>query len=242
MELGFRHHTRVEPAPPGFLTAIPPTADAPQWQGAEHFSITRSGGKYYSAYYSDLEDNGDADYLALGYWAWIPGPGIDRIPFVGAAAGGNDPFLVDHVTAVSGRATYEGDANGLYAARDETPAFRSFGADVRLTADFDENWIRGLITDGRDSATGHQLFEGLVLEFAAIQTADAAFFRGDVRGVLNGRYAEGSWGGQFYGNGIATTDIPVSHAEAPGSVAGNFGARADGGGQSLLGVFRAYRE
>ena len=128
MELGFRHHTMDEPEPPGYLEPIPPTPDAPQWRGVEHFSVTRTGGRYYSVYYSDIEDNADTDYLTLGYWAWIPGPGSFRTPFVGAVASGNDPFLVEHITAVSGRATYEGAANGLYAASNESPAFRSFGA------------------------------------------------------------------------------------------------------------------
>lgn len=242
MELGFRHHTIDEPEPPGYLEPIPPTPDAPQWRGVEHFSVTRTGGRYYSVYYSDIQDNADADYLALGYWAWIPGPGSFRTPFVGAAASGNDPFLVEHITAVSGRATYEGTANGLYAASNESPAFRSFGAGVRLTADFDENSIGGTITDGRDSATGEQLFEGLVLEEASIRNGDAAFFGSEVRGLMNGKYLEGDWGGQFYGNGLATTDIPVSFVEPPGSVAGTFGATSLDSVESLLGVFRAYRE
>ena len=242
MELGFRHHTIGKPEPPGYLAAIPPPPDAPQWQGVEHFAITGSGGRYYSAYYADVEDNADADYLTLGYWAWIPGPGSFRTPFVGAAAGGSDPFFVEHITAVSGQATYEGAANGLYAARKESPAFRNFGADVRLTADFDENSIGGTITNGTDSATGEQLFKGLVLEEASIRTAGAAFFGSEVRGLVNGKYMEGDWGGQFYGNGLATTDIPVSSAESPGSVAGTFGATSLDGDESLLGVFRAYRE
>ena len=242
MQLDFRHHTIGTPEPPGYLTAVLTTPNTPEWQGVEHFSITRSGGRYYSVYYADLEDNADTDYLALGYWAWIPRPGSFRTPFVGATASGNDPFLVEHIAAVSGRAAYEGAANGLYAALDESPAFRSFAADVRLTADFDENSIGGTITDARDSATGEQLFEGLVLEEASIRVADAAFFGSEVRGVMNGKYMEGDWGGQFYGNGLATTDIPVSFAESPGSVAGTFGATSLDGDESLLGVFRAYRE
>lgn len=98
----------------------------------------------------------------------------------------------------------------------------------------------GLVTEGEDS-TGSKLFDELVLESAAIQDADAAFFRGTVSGVLDGQTAEGNWGGQFYGNGLASADIPVSFAEAPGSVAGTFGVRA-AGGDSLLGVFGAYKE
>ena len=239
--LGVRHDTRAQPRPPGYRTAIPPTPDAPQWKGVEHFFLPPSGGRYYSVFHSDIENNDDGDYLALGYWAWTPGPGGTRGPFVGAAASGNDPFQVGLVAAVAGRATYAGAATGLYAGGDAPSAFRGFGAGVKLTADFDENSIVGLVTDGKDSATGKQLFEELVLETAAIQDADAAFFRGEVSGLLNGQTVEGNWGGQFYGNGLATTDIPVSYAEPPGSVAGTFGARVVGG-DSLLGVFGAYKE
>ena len=239
--LGFRHDTRAQPRPPGYRMAIPPTPDAPQWKGVEHFFRPASGGRYYSVFHSDIENNDDSDYLALGYWAWTPGPGGTRSPFVGAAASGNDPFQVELVAAVAGRATYAGAATGLYAGGEAPSAFRGFGAGVKLTADFDENSIVGLVTDGKDSATGQQLFRELVLETAAIQDADAAFFRGDVSGLLNGQTVEGNWGGQFYGNGLATTDIPVSFAEPPGAVAGTFGARVVGG-DSLLGVFGAYKE
>ncbi len=243
MELDLTHHTRIVPEPPGYLTVIPPAADDPEWRGVEHSSPTPGGGTYYSVYYSDIEDNSDEDYLALGYWAWVPGPDGGRRPFVGATASGNDPFLVNHVAAVSGRARYDGTAHGLHAAGNESPAFRSFDADVRLTADFDTNSIGGLIDDGRDTATGEKLFDGLTMETIALHTGpNAAFFGGEVRGLMNGKHAEGFWGGQFYGNGLASTDIPVSFAEAPGSVAGTFGARTLDGGESLVGVFRAYRE
>ncbi len=237
---GFRQDTRVEPRPPGYRATIPPTSDAPQWKGVEHFFVTASGGRYRSVFHSDIENNDDSDYLALGYWAWTTGPGGNRAPFVGAAASGNHPFQVGHIAAVAGRATYQGAATGLYTDGVAPSSFRGFVAGVKLTADFGENSIVGLVTEGEDS-TGSKLFDELVLETAAIQDADAAFFTGAVSGVLNGQSAEGNWGGQFYGNGLASTDIPVSFAEAPGSVAGTFGARV-AGGDSLLGVFGAYKE
>ena len=198
----------------------------------------RSGGRYRSVFYTDIGDDSDTDYLALGYWAWTAGPGGNRIPFVGAAASGNDPFDAALVAPVQGQATYQGAATGLYAAQG---GFRSFGADVRLTADFDVNRISGSVTGGRDSSSGATLFADLALGEAPIQTAGAAYFRGEVIGLLDGRQATGRWGGQFYGNGLASTDIPVSFAEAPGSVAGTFGARVPDG-DSLLGVFGAYRD
>ncbi len=241
LEQGFRPNTRRTPPSPGYLAEVSPPAGIGDWQGVEQFFITDDGARFYSVFYSDVLDNADSDYLAFGYWAWLPGPDIDRRPFVGAAASGNDPFIAGHVNAVDGQATYRGAATGLYVDGRTSPAYRVFDADVRLTADFDVNSISGAITGGRDSSTGAALFDDLVLATAGIRTADAAFFRGRVSVMLDGKPALGRWGGQFYGNGVATTDIPVSYAEAPGSVAGTFGARVLDG-DSLLGVFGAYKE
>ncbi|MCY4489119.1 MAG: hypothetical protein OXF11_18665 [Deltaproteobacteria bacterium] len=242
LEQGFRQHTSAEPAPPGYLASVAPPSGASQWRGVEHFFVTRDGGRHYSVFYADIEDGDDSDpdYLALGYWAWMPGPGIDRMPFVGAAASGNDPFLASHLTGVGGRATYQGAATGLYASRGVPPVFHAFDATVRLTADFDASRISGAITAATDPSTGAALFDNLTLEAAALR-ADAAFFRGRVSAMLDGQAAVGRWGGQFYGNGLATTDIPVSYAEAPRSVGGTFGARVHDGDR-LIGAFGAYRE
>ena len=242
LEQGFRQNTRAEPAAPGYLAPVSSPSGAHEWRGVEHFFITRTGGRYYSVFYSDIEDGADPDhdYLALGYWAWLPDPGIDRIPFVGAAASGNDPFSVSHMTGVGGQATYQGAATGLYASHGLPPVFHAFDATVRLTADFDASRIAGAITAGTDSSTGAALFDNLVLEETGLR-ADATFFRGRVSGMLDGQAAVGRWGGQFYGNGLATADIPVSYAEAPSAVAGTFGARVLDG-DSLLGVFGAYKE
>ena len=100
----------------------------------------------------------------------------------------------------------------------------------------------GAATDGSDTATGATVFQGLALEGADIQNTGAALFQGRTRGVVNGRYVEGSWGGQFYGNGLATADIPGSFVEAPGSVAGTFGAGDKFGVESVIGVFGAHRK
>lgn len=238
LEQGFIQSTAAAPAPPGYLARVYPPPGASHWKGVEHFFITRDGGRYRSVFYTDIQDDTDTDYLALGYWAWTAGPGGNRVPFVGAAASGNDPFDPGLVAPVQGQATYRGAATGLYAGQG---AFRSFDADVRLTADFDANRISGSVTGGRDSSNGATLFDDLALGEADIQNAGAAYFRGEVTGALGGQQAMGRWGGQFYGNGRATTDTPVSVAEAPGSVAGTFGARVPDG-DSLLGVFGAYRD
>ena len=85
------------------------------------------------------------------------------------------------------------------AAKETTVAFWAFDAQVGLTADFDQNEIWGVATNGRDTATRARIFEGIALERSYLQTADAAFFEGYVRGVVNDRYVQGRWGGQFFG-------------------------------------------
>lgn len=261
--LGLVHGTGYEPPPPGYLVAISPTTESPEWKGVEHSHPTSSG-RYYSVFYSDIENGDDLDYLALGYWVWTPGPDVDRVPFVGAAASGNDPFHVWDLVRLEGRATYEGAAVGLYTARGETTTFHGFGAGVRMTADFDQDRIEGLLMDGRDPVTGEPLFDGLTLGTAALHDK-STFFRGEVSGVLGGKEAAGQWGGQFFGNGVdmcelvgdCESDLPdpcgvldcgmddgqnlIFIPEAPRAVAGTFGARAVEG-DSLVGVFGAYRQ
>ena len=138
-----------------------------------------------------------------------------------------------NVEPLEGSATYDGDAAGFYASSITTPALRYFNADVRLTADFADNRIRGVVTEGRDTATNELIFQELALRRAELQTEGAAFFQSWVTGVVNGRPFSGDWGGQFFGNGDSATDLP-------GSVAGTFGARSDDYTETLVGYFGAY--
>ena len=81
----------------------------------------------------------------------------DVAPMAGyadAGAGGSIARTTDaQVAGGSGRATYEGNATGSYSVGDPSLAYRYFGAHVRLTADFRDNYIWGTITDGRDTDT-----------------------------------------------------------------------------------------
>lgn len=81
---------------------------------------------------------GDSDYLAWGVWLHVPneGPGVGAdgpaAPATAAAfAGGNALFEVDY--RLTGTATYNGVANGLYSA---AGMVEYFDADASLTADF----------------------------------------------------------------------------------------------------------
>ena len=116
-----------------------------------------------------------------GFWASVPGlddpSEAGQLPFT-AATGGNDPFHGANIETLKGRASYRGDAFGLYASRNPTPAFRHFSANVRLTADFNYNRVHGVVLDGRDTATDERLFAGLELHDADIRTDGPGRLRG----------------------------------------------------------------
>ena len=121
--------------------------------------------------------------------------------------GGNDPLQADTVQPLGGRATYEGDATGLYAVGNPSLAYRYFGAHVRLTADFRDNYIWGTITDGRDTVSLEQIFERLTLEPAALDADETAYFENRVAGVVvGGNLWTGEWSGRFSGGGASSTD------------------------------------
>ena len=237
--------TEGEPEPPDYLSRISLMLGSPHWKGIERL-VNSSGRRLYSVLYSDIESNDDDDYLALSFWIRLPDfddPFAVEVPSFTAAVSGNDPYTVRNIEPLGGRATYVGDATGLYASREPDPIIAFFNADVALNVDFDHDRIWGVVTNGVDVATGDELFEGLGLEPARIQTSKAAsaeiqnyksaFFHDQVTGAIGDKYFEGSWGGQLFGNGASPTDTP-------GSVAGTFGARARDGSTTVNGVFGTY--
>ena len=228
--------TRDEPEAPGYRQAISPIRGSPGWKGVEHFSIDSSRRWTYSILFADIGDNDDADYLAGGFTISLPDlddPADTDVPWFTVAASGNDPFQAANIEPLVGLATYDGDAAGFYASRMSTPVLRYFNADVRLIADFDDARIRGVVTEGRDTATHELIFEELGLRSASFETEQTAFFKSRVSGVVNGRVFTGDWGGQFFGNGESSTDMP-------GSIAGTFSARSEDLTESLMGFFGAY--
>ena len=197
----------------------------------------------------------ESDWLAGGVWLYIPDDTEEQADDfeIGAFVGGKDPFTGANLAGVTGNADYDGEATGIYTvvAADDTGEVGSFDARVRLTADFDTNMISGGLrevfinspVDGRVESTGTLMFDAAVIPTAS-NTPDGGFFSD---GIANGQtlaFGEasmfttdtGKWGGQFFGDGTATTD-------APGSVAGTFsveGSRNDDTA-SLIGVFGANR-
>ena len=222
---------------PGYRGAVALTGRL-AWTGLEQLQVDASKLWNYSILVSDIEDSDDADYMAGGFWASLPdldNPADPGRPSFTAVAGGNDPFHGANIEALRGRATYQGDAFGLYASRYATPAFRYFNAQVRLNADFNDNDVHGVVVDGRDTATDELLFTGLELREADIRTAGAASFASYVTGVMNGRSVYGDWGGQFLGNGVSASAVP-------GSVAGTFGVRSYDSSESLVGIFGVHED
>ena len=140
------------------------------------------------------------------------------------AAAGNAGLL-------RGRAKYEGSASGEYSSRGLTDVVGYFRATVSLIADFADNSIGGVVSDGRDTATDEELFSDLRLAPATIAAGDGASFQNSATGVINGDLFNGTWSGRFTGEG-------TSSAASRSSVGGMFQAqRSDAPGESLTGTF-----
>ena len=179
----------------------------------------------------------DADYLAGGVWLIVPDDATSASDYVfGAFADGSDPFLQNNLMAVTGTATYEGDATGVYSGTEaDSTTIGYFDGGVELIADFgggnDLGTISGSITnfevDGEDT-------DGrLDLGTANIGSANSGFFRGLISGSDDERSYTGHWGGQFFGNG--ETD------GKPGSVAGTFGGHSTDDAINFVGAFGAHK-
>ena len=197
---------------------------------------------------TDRESQADTDYLVYGLWAWIPRDENQVEDFeIGVFADGGEPFTGANVLALTGTATYRGEANGIYSYSDPDDGGIEndfFEADVELNANFGAadaaGTISGEITnptsDGSriDGPGGNPIV--LTLGAAPIGTNDGGFFTGEASMSLNDISHTGRWGGEFFGNGAAGT--------APGSVAGTFGVTGTDptlGRATLVGAFAAAR-
>ena len=180
----------------------------------------------------------DADYLAGGIWMIVPDGASSAADYVfGAFTDGNDPFVQDNLTVITGTATYDGDATGVYSEEENgSTVIGYFDGYVELEADFGtvsstgtiSGSITNFIVDG-DPQDGR-----LDLGAAEIGSANSGFFQGAVSGSDTGRVYEGQWGGQFYGNGEADGK--------PGSVAGTFGGGSMDNAVNFVGFFGAHKQ
>ena len=197
----------------------------------------------------------DSDYLAFGYW--LHGSGdlenddVDvRTAEIGAFVDG--PELRGTPTLpVSGTATYDGFASGLYSAEagtditdvpEGTYEIGEFFGDMELTADFGDETISGSVDnivllyylgvepdetvyEGSNESTDYELYLG-----SASIDSNGQFTGSDVtlrHPFLDFQPATGSWGGRF-------STLDVNDNGIPDVVGGTAGGTASTSGGSTI--------
>ena len=203
----------------------------------------------------------NANYLAFGVWMREDSDGNNTAddPDFGAFAAGGAPVTADLV-AVTGTATYEGSATGIYTAGDSVDYFQG---DATLEADFGTDTEQGNITGMIDQivAGGNAMDDVIYLNDNATPTDNIATdgtFSGDARmgtattvDAVTTYTHNGSWSGQFFNAAMDdadTTDVNESVTTAPGSVAGTFGVTGTTGEgddavtRSYVGAFGAHTQ
>ena len=207
------------------------------------------------------EDGGHAEYLSWGFWMQFDDDSrtTDAIDSVtaGAFAQGTNPSGFASVAEVTGTATYEGEATGLYA---DSHGVSYFDASASLVADFGGQGVEsildgagrerqgagriwGAITDFHIGGTPVQgivfLEESAIVEDGTDGGGGAAVFSGTTSGILAGRTLGGfdgserdRWGGMMFG---------IDIAGGPDRVAGTFGASTANATLGVVGAFRARR-
>ena len=188
---------------------------------------------------------GSTDYLAYGFW--LLGQDAvqsDNDPLFGAFVDSNAGivFPSNNLEALSGEATYEGAADGLYyeSTLGVSARFQEFQARVLLEADFGDDDDLGSITGTIHSFTGlndvyADRWPGLEVDLEEADLVDrgGGLFTGSTDGPSR---LEGQWGGKFY------DDTATGDADHPGTVAGTFGFGGEFSGDvtvAWLGVYWA---
>ena len=228
----------------------------------EDGEVTGITGYVFQALAAGATPASDDDYMAWGVWLTVPdATTATDLAAAGAFASGNDVFQVR--AELTGTATYNGDASGMYSAGGMV---EYFDADVSLTANFggavgadstpdtgtvgdNDGLLLGAVTGTVSNirAGGMDVDGMLTLKRAPINTTAAngdstGGFDGAAEGTLGGAVLKGNWGGQFYGPNDATADSMAARTEYPTTAAGTFGAT--GGGHSpvsILGAFGAWK-
>ena len=201
------------------------------------------------------DNTNNSNYLAFGFWLQEDDNSDTTLgdPDFGAFAGGGSVVTADTYggAVVTGTATYNGSATGLYTAGSSVDYF---SADATLMANFgtpgtaadataaddDLGSVTGMINN--IVAGGMAMEDVIYLDALDGDTGTDGIQNITATGALNGRARmgtgitnqvtgavtypyNGAWSGQFY-NGTAdvatTTNVNESHV-APGSVVGTFG-------------------
>ena len=194
---------------------------------------------------SETVKTADGDYLAWGMW--VTGSVRDTLidggttiaadaAQAGAFAYGSNPF--DVPATLSGKATYNGVANGLYSAGGMV---QYFDADATLEADFGGATNVGGKISGSISgikAAGVAIDGSLALERSDISATGS--FIGLTDGVLGGNGFRGNYGGQVYGpDGRNAAAMATTF---PTGAAGTFSASTQDDKMSLIGAFGAHKQ
>ena len=192
----------------------------------------------------DWSNSDPSDYIAGGYWLHA-GPGSTGWE-AGAYVVGPELSLSNPPSLpVSGTATYEGDAGGVYTFQgtfasqltDAGLTIRGdFTSEANLSADFAAGTIEGCIgcAYGLINGVGH-----LELGAVSFDRANGTFHGSNVTlstSAVSVTGSSGKWAGQF-------SNIPDGSG-APRLAAGTFDARAstsDGSSVALVGAFGAGR-
>ena len=89
------------------------------------------------------------DYLAFGHWLYVPDDvtATEQYEF-GVFGSGGDPFNAANLAGLTGTATYDGDAVGMYYvnALSSSREVGSFAADVQLNVDFGNGSETGFVS------------------------------------------------------------------------------------------------
>ena len=227
-------------------------------------SFTPDGGTEQTVPVPALGSAVSSDWLAFGNWLYVPKDGSNEDAYdFGVFASGGDPFEVTNLGGLTGTATYEGKATGMYytGISSESPAIGSFTADVELMADFgtisEYGTVGGEVNNfvfvddmSSELPTSLELTTSAYEQYGVDpQGSQNVFDRswpteseaqpgGWIQGRTSASFGSETWGGHwsgaFFGNGVVPTDHPTS-------IAGTFGA-TNYNGSGLTGSFGAYRQ
>lgn len=189
-------------------------------------------------------DVADAHYMWFGWWAR---ENIATKEWSYAVGHGPAGSRVSSVSAVSGTATYSGDAIGRFAIDDPldtTDVVGAFTADATLNADFNENTLSGTLTGFESEATDLPTQSGdtewtVHLRKGSISGGSASGTSAWSIGVTettDNVDEGGSWSANFYSNFPANERTGV----VPYGIAGTFTAEHSGAA-NMIGAFGAHR-
>ena len=191
----------------------------------------------------------DADYLSFGYWVSERETASTSRFAVGTfyagsqAYTGNGADVATSIAALTGSATYVGEAAGMYAIKGDATDAGDFTANANLTARFGGGAtagrfaISGTITD-LINGSGEEIDPSWTvnLESATFASADGTNGVTEFDGRTTGN---GNWEGGFFGNPTTGTAGTAGANEYPMGVAGEFTSHFENG--HVIGAFGATR-